>query len=246
VFDHGPVRFERVVPPAGNLAVLGRQFWIGPLRAGQLVQFWADTRVIHLSIAGVRIKSVRSHLSIADLAVLTRLGARPTGATHTPPADLSDAVETERTLGSAGYIQLAGHRITVAERRAGMRVGIRLAGSTLAVFDPDTRELIRSHPNPLTPTQVITLRGAHPAGPAPTPRTDPVIVQRRIGKSGDLQICKQRLHLGREHARKTVTVHVGDNTLTIELDDGTRTIKRTNSRPVLIVKARGPRKVNTT
>lgn len=125
-----------------------------------------------------------------------------------------------------------------------MRVSVRLTATTLAVFDPDTRELIRSHPNPLTPTQMITLRGAHPAGPTPLPRTDPTIVQRRIGKSGDLMICKQRIHLGREHARKTVTVHVAEDTLKIELDDGPRTIQRTNTKPVVIVKARGPRKVN--
>ncbi|PWU57038.1 hypothetical protein DLJ47_03925 [Micromonospora sp. S4605] len=57
--------------------------WAGRLRgasglgeagigAGGVVDFWADTNVIHLLIAGARLKSVRSHLSVADLAALLR------------------------------------------------------------------------------------------------------------------------------------------------------------------------------
>jgi hypothetical protein len=30
----GPVEFDRVVPPSGNLQVAGKQFWLGPARAG--------------------------------------------------------------------------------------------------------------------------------------------------------------------------------------------------------------------
>jgi integrase-like protein len=30
----GPVEFDRVVPASGNLTVTGRQFWMGPSRAG--------------------------------------------------------------------------------------------------------------------------------------------------------------------------------------------------------------------
>ena len=59
----GPVEFDRVVPPSGNLMVAQRQFWLGPARAGQTVRFWAGVDVIHLSIAGARIKSLRSHWS---------------------------------------------------------------------------------------------------------------------------------------------------------------------------------------
>src|SRR3954470_16650252 len=36
--DGGPVEFERVVPPSGNLMVCQRQFWLGPMRAGQTVR----------------------------------------------------------------------------------------------------------------------------------------------------------------------------------------------------------------
>jgi hypothetical protein len=246
VFDHGAVEFDRVVPPSGNLAVSGKQFWIGPLQAGQLVTFWADIHAIHLSIAGVRIKSVRSHLSIADLAILTRLGARPAGHPPLPGAELegAPALELDRTLGSAGFVSVGSHRILVSERRAGMRVGIRVDGAALAVFDPHTRELLRTHANPLTLEQTIKLRGARPAGPPPVVRTEPIVVQRRVSNNGGISICGQRTWLGREHARKTVTIHVGDEMLTIDLDDGPRTVRRTTSKPVAVVKARGPRKVN--
>jgi hypothetical protein len=39
------------------------------------IRFWASVDVIHLSIAGARVKSLRSHLSAADLAQLARHGA---------------------------------------------------------------------------------------------------------------------------------------------------------------------------
>ena len=61
----GPVEFERAVPASGNMQVARRQFWLGPHRSGMTVTFWAGTDVIHLSIGGARIKSLRSHLSAA-------------------------------------------------------------------------------------------------------------------------------------------------------------------------------------
>jgi hypothetical protein len=80
----GAVEFERVVPASGNLAVAGKQFWLGPARAGITVTFWADHDVIHLSAGGTRIKTVRSHLSTADLARLAATGGRPAGPPRFP------------------------------------------------------------------------------------------------------------------------------------------------------------------
>jgi hypothetical protein len=74
-----------VIPPSGNLWAMGRQFWLGPQRAGQTVRFWASVDVIHLSIAGARVKSLRSHLSTADLTQLGHDGARPAGPPPLPP-----------------------------------------------------------------------------------------------------------------------------------------------------------------
>jgi hypothetical protein len=61
------------------LAVLGKPFWLGPLRAGLTITFWADHEVIHLLVTGARINAVRSHLSSADLAALAATGGRPAG-----------------------------------------------------------------------------------------------------------------------------------------------------------------------
>jgi hypothetical protein len=175
VYVHGPVEFDRTVPASGNLEVLGKQFWLGPVRAGHVVRFWADTQVIHLCIGDARVKSVRSHLSVTDLAVLARLGARPAGPSPLPiTADAAvAALEVDRTVATAGRVSIGNHIIKAPELRAGTRVGIRLDESTVSVFDLDRRELLRVGPNPLTPAELLRVRGARPAGPPPQPRTDP-------------------------------------------------------------------------
>jgi len=242
----GPVEFARVVPPSGNLEVLGKQFWLGPARSGQVVTFWADTQAIHVLLAGSRLKSVRSHLSVTDLAILTRLGARPAGPPPLPatsPGRPIAAVQLDRAVGTAGWVSIGNHIIKVAELRAGTRVGIRLDETTLTVFDLDSRELLRVAPNPLTPAEILRVRGARPAGPPPQPRTEPIRIQRLASNSGGISVCGQKIALGRIHARKTVTVHVCHDMLTIDLDDGTRTVRRTTTQPVTQIKAHRPRKV---
>ncbi|WP_165947387.1 integrase core domain-containing protein [Micromonospora sp. 15K316] len=163
------VEFDRVVPPSGNLQVAGKQFWLGPAGSGVTVTFWADTDVIHLLIAGVRLKSVRSHLSAADLAALLRQGGRPAGEPPLPPAPPGEAVEVDRTISRAGHVSLGQHIVLAAEILGGQRVGIRIDGKTLSFFDLDTRQLLRTRPNPLSPAEVARLR---PAGPPRTPRPD--------------------------------------------------------------------------
>ena len=81
----GAVEFDRVVPPAGNMWIAGKQFWLGPARAGITVTFWADHDVIHLSAGGARLKTVRSHLSDNDLARLAATGGRPAVHHRCPP-----------------------------------------------------------------------------------------------------------------------------------------------------------------
>jgi hypothetical protein len=55
-----------------------------------------------------------------------------------------------------------------------------------------------------------------------------------------ITVCRQHIALGRIHAGRTVSVHVSEQTLAIELDDETRTIRRTTRRPVVVVKANRP------
>ena len=57
-------------------------------------------------------------------------------------------------------------------------------------------------------------------------------------------VCGQKVALGRVHRWQTVTIHVADTTLAIELDDGeTRVVRRTTTLPVRNIKADRPRTV---
>jgi len=239
----GPVEFDRTVPPSGNMWVAGKQFWLGTGRAGTLVRFWADTQVIHLSAAGTRIKSLRSHLSPADLAKLAAAGARPAGAPPLPPPRRSPAVEVDRTVNRNGHVGLGGRTVMAAEILAGRRVSIRVEENTLMFFDPGTRQLLRTRPSPFTPEQAQALQGARPAGPPPQPSTAPVTVQRLPSATGVIVVAGQKIPLGRIHAGQVVTVHVTTTQITIDFGDGgTRTVTRTTSKPVRSFKAQQHRK----
>ena len=222
-----------------------RQFWLGPARAGVTVRFWAGVDVIHLSIAGARVKSLRSHLSAADLAQLTQHGAVPAGPAPLPTVQPGDggAIEVDRSVSNSGIVSLAGHQVLAAEILRGRQVSIRIEPQTLLFFDPASRALLRSRPNPLTQTEVLALRGARPAGPLPRPTTEPMTVQRRVSATGVITVCRQHVALGRVHAGRMISVHVSEHTLAIELDhDEIRTVRRTNSRPVRVIK--GSRRQN--
>ena len=162
----GPVEFDRVVPPSGNMVLVKRQIWLGPARAGLTVRFWADCDLIHLFIGGARVKTLRSHLSVNDLARLTAAGAVPAGPSPLPrPEPVARrrgpiaAVEVERCIARNGRVCLAGQSVPAAEVLAGRLVGIRIEPTTLMFFDLDTRELLRTRPNPLTTGQIRRLRG---------------------------------------------------------------------------------------
>ncbi len=237
----GPVEFDRVVPASGNMRVAGQQFWLGPARAGMVIRFWAGTQLIHLSAGGARIKTLRSHLSVADLAKLAANGAVPAGPAPLPPAEDGQAIEVERLVSRGGLVCLGPHRLLAAEILGGQLVGIRIEPATLMFFDPATRELLRTRANPLTAAQVARLRGARPAGPPPRPPSEPVRVQRRASATGVIVVCGQKIALGRAHAGQTLAVAVSDTTLAIELDDAeTRVVRRTTTTPVRNIKADRP------
>jgi hypothetical protein len=240
------VEFDRVVPASGNMSVAGKQFWLGPARAGVVVTFWADTDVIHLLIAGVRVKSFRSHLSVNDLAALYAQGGRNAGPSPIPPPMAgANAVEVDRTIGRTGLVSLGQHLVLAAEILAGRRVAIRVDQNTLMFFDPHTRDLLRVRPNPLSPVEISKLRAARPAGPVPQPSTDPVRVQRRASNTGIVMVVGQKVALGRAHKHQTVTIDVTEHELTIHLDGSTRVVARTTDLPVRWIKAHRPRKVES-
>ncbi|MFI7020476.1 hypothetical protein [Streptomyces sp. NPDC050164] len=99
-------------------------------------------------------------------------------------------------------------------------------------------------PNPLTSEEVQRLQGLRPAGPPPRPRVEPVRVQRRVSAVGTVMVCRQRVSLGRPYAGRTITVHVAEATLTVELDGQVRVIQRTTDIPVRHVKADKPYKIS--
>ncbi len=52
------------------ITVARELLWLGGCRTGKTVRVWADTDVIHLLVDGARVKSIRSHLSVNDIALL--------------------------------------------------------------------------------------------------------------------------------------------------------------------------------
>lgn len=243
-----------MVPPSGNMCLRGQQFWLGPARAGQLVRFWIDCDWVHLSIGGQRVKSLRSRFSVADLDALAAHGAVPAGpppvASHGGPGSRSGRTvfEVERTVANNGTVSLGKRVVLAAWILAGRRVGIYIEnGCPLLFFDPETRELLRTRPNPLETEEAASLQRGRPPGPVPRPSTEPVTVQRRASNTGVIMVAGQKVALGRRYAHHTVTAHVSDTTLAIDLPDGeTRTVRRTTEQPVRSIKGQRLRTASTT
>ena len=248
-----PVELDRVVPASGNMALCGNQFWLGTARTGQVVRFWIACDWVHLSVAGARVKTVRSRFTVNDLAPLRAQGAVTAGppplASHPGPGARAGRliVEVERSVGRNGMVSLGQRVVLAAEILAGRRVGIYIEESApLLFFDPETRELLRTRPNPLEPGEAARLQRCRPVGPVPRPSTEPVTVQRRASNTGIIMVAGQKVALGRRYTHHTVTVHVSDTTLAIELPDGdTRSIRRTTDQPVRSIKGQRPRTADT-
>ncbi len=101
--------------------------------------------------------------------------------------------------------------------------------------------LLRSLPNPLTPSQQARLRDARPAGPPPQPAPEPPRVQRRVSRRGALTIAGQRVHVGLLHAGRTLDVEATDTTLRVYDGDQLITeIARTTTKPIARYKVRKP------
>ena len=199
------------------------------------MRFWADCDMIHLFIGGTRVKTVRSHLSVTDLAQLVADGAQPAGPPPLPRADPDGAVEVERVVSRAGTVILGGTVVLAAEILAGRQVGIRIEGDTLLFFDLDSRELLRTRPNPLTPdkTSRSARRAARP-GPPPRPSAEPIRVQRRVSSTGMSWSAARRSPSAGPTSTRPSPSTSPTPPWPIELDDGeTRVIRRTtdHARP---------------
>lgn len=216
--------------------------WVARYLTDQLVRFWIDCDMIHLSIGGTRVKTVRSHLSVNDLAILVAHGALPAGPPPLPSSlEPESVVEVERAVARGGTVALGGHVVLATEILGGRQVGIRIEGNTLMVFDLDTRQLLRTRPNPIPPEKLRFLRGVRPAGPPLRPSSEPITVQWRASNTGIIMVAGQKVALGRAHQHQTVTVHVAEATLAIEIEGETRVVRRTTTQPVRTIKGQRPR-----
>ena len=78
---------------------------------------------------------------------------------------------------------------------AGRRVGIYIEeGAQLLFFDPETRELLRTRPNPLQPGEAAQLQRARSVGPGPRPPTEPIHGQ-RASNTGVIMVARQDVAL---------------------------------------------------
>ena len=239
----GPVEFDRVVPrvgePAGRgQAVLARP---GPGRGDGHV-LGRHRRHPPARSPGPGSRPCARTCPSPTSPQLAADGGRPAGPPPLPRP--SRRVPRSRSTGSStstGLVSLAGRQILAAEILGGRRVSIRIDAATLMFFDPDTRELLRVRPNPLTRDQVRRLRGARPAGPPPRPvdraghRPAPGVGHRR--HHGRPAEDRPRPRPRRTRPSPSTSP---STTLTIELDGGPRTVTRTTTRPVRNLKANRP------
>jgi hypothetical protein len=84
-------------------------------------------------------------------------------------------------------------------------------------------------------------------GSTARPSTEPITVQRRASSTGVIMVASQKIALGHQHQHQTVTVHVADTTVAIDLADGdAKVIQRTTDQPVRSIKGQRPRTANYT
>ncbi|MFB9691503.1 IS481 family transposase [Amorphoplanes digitatis] len=236
------VEVTRTIPASGNMTVSGQQFWLGPAHAGREITLWADTTVVHLLLAGVRLKTVPSRFSLTQLHQLLTDGGRPAGPSpiNPAPAPPGTAIEVERTINACGLLALAGRQHPVGFHLAGQRVTVRIDHGVLHLLGSD-RAVLRSLPNPLTTPEQGRIRDARPAGPAPAPDMQPLRVDRRVSSRGSISIARQKIQVGIGHAGRTVTVEEADTTFRIHHgDELLAEVARTTTRPIARFKARKP------
>jgi hypothetical protein len=242
--NYEAVEIQRLVPASGNLRVLGQQFWLGPMRAGQVLSMWIDTKSVHLSFDGRRLKSLPSRLSANDLARLRADGARRAGPPPAPPSGALSAgiaVELERTVNACGLLAVGGVTFYVGIVLVGDRVTLRVEGDVVQVISGGV--LVRTVTAPLSSVDRLKLRGGRVAGPPPVLREGPIVVQRIVSHRGTVQVAGQRIQVGFSHARKIVTIEVHDTEMRAIDTDGEllAVVPRTSQEEVTHVKAFGRR-----
>jgi hypothetical protein len=179
---------------------------------------------------GHRIKTLPSRLDARDLARLTAAGAWPAGAPPLPPA-AGDVTEVDRTVNASGNVSLGDHIISAGLPLAGQRVTLRLDGPVAHILADGV--LVRTVACPVPPGARPRLRGARPGTAQPPRLPEPLTVTRRVSVRGSVMVGGQRIQVGLAHARKTVAVTVGPDTIQVAVETGiTVTAARTTSRDI--------------
>ena len=224
------VELERLVPSSGNLWIAGQQVWLGPAMTGRTVRLWAGLKQVHVLLDGHRIKTLPSRLDARDLARLAAAGAQPAGPPPLPPA-AGDVTEVDRTVNASGNVSLGDHIISAGLPLAGQRVTLRLDGPVAHILAGGV--LVRTVACPVPPEARPRLRGARPGTAQPPRLPAPLVVTRRVSVRGAIMVGGQRIQVGLAHARKTVAVTVGPDTIQVAVETGiTVTAARTTSRDI--------------
>lgn len=212
------IELDKTVPASGNLSVKGQQVWLGADRAGTPVALQISTAYLRVLLAGVLIKTVASKLTASDLHALVLTGHARVIDTDSAPVEQSvtGVIEIDRTVNAVGYVSLANRPVSVGFALAGRRVILWFHAQVMTVLEPADRTILRSMPNPLTTRSVAYLRGARPGGPPPTPPVAGLVTAERIvSSSGGIMITRQRIQIGRQHARKVVTMTLDEHTIQV-------------------------------
>ena len=139
----GPIELDRPVPPSGNMALCGNQFWLGPapgragravldrLRLGAPVDRWAADQVPPVAVQRQRPRHPHRPGRGASRAAAAGV------AVPVPDRAGRTIVEVERTVGRNGTCPWAQRTVLAAEILAGRRVGIYIEeGVPVAVLRP--------------------------------------------------------------------------------------------------------------
>ncbi len=158
---------------------------------------------------------------------------------QSPAARPATRSKSTAWFNGTGLISLAGRQHPIGYHFAGRRLTVRLDHGLLQLVQDGM--LLRSLPNPLTPSELARIRDARPAGPPPQPAAEPVQVERRVSSRGAITIARQRIHIGIVHAGRTLTVESADHTFRIH--DGDQLLAetgRTTTKPIARFKVRKP------
>jgi hypothetical protein len=98
-------------------------------------------------------------------------------------------------------------------------------------------------PAPVPADQRTKVRGARLASTQlPPPAAGPISVERRVPADGKIMVTRQRLHVGRTHAGKTVTIFLEDTHFRVVHNGEELSLHpRTEQRPVTRWRAYAPR-----